>query len=115
MGYYTQYSLTQVHNAISDRKLAALILGDESASEALDLNGDSKTLVKWYEYESSLCQWSAKYPETIFRLHAEGEDSDGIWDKYFSGGRLIHTERFLGLPVIDPIDLLKYKSELDQA
>lgn len=101
MGYYTQYSLKQVRNAISDTELASLIAEDEYACVALDLDGDSKLPVKWYEHEECLCAWSAQYPNIVFRLHAEGEDSDGIWDKYFTGGKLVHTESFKGLPEID--------------
>lgn len=101
MGYYTQYSLRQVRNAISDHALAVLIAGDECASYALDLEGGTKEAEKWYEHEASLCAWSARYPNTIFLLHAEGEDSDGIWDKYFFGGRLVHMESFEGLPEVD--------------
>lgn len=101
MGYYTQYSLRQLHNAISDDELAALIAGDESASGALQPDGDSKRFEKWYEHEESLCFWSKQYPSTIFLLHADGEDADGIWDKYFFGGKLLRTELFKGLPKID--------------
>jgi hypothetical protein len=84
-----------------------LIAEDEEAGEALQLDGDSKWPEKWYEHDATLCVWSAQYPETIFLLHAEGEDSDGIWDKYFLGGKLVHTEMFDGLPRIDLDNLLK--------
>lgn len=107
MGYYTQYNLTQIYSAVSDQELSALISGDELASEALESDGDSKEFVKWYEHENSLCKWSTEYPQTIFKLHAEGEDSDGIWDKYFLGGRLVRAVTFSGLSVVDPRDLLK--------
>lgn len=101
MGYYTQYSLKQLRNAISEDALAALIAGDGNASQALQPDGDSKRFERWYEHEGSLCAWSAQYPETTFLLHADGEDADGIWDKYFLDGKLVHTELFSGLPKIE--------------
>jgi hypothetical protein len=107
MGYYTQYSLKQLRDVVSDEALATLIAGDESARGALRPDGDSKRFEKWYEHEECLCAWSAQYPTTIFRLHGEGEDSDGIWDKYFLKGRLLHTEAFNGLPEINLGNLSK--------
>lgn len=101
MGYYTQYSLKQLHNSVSKDAIAALIASDECARSALDPEGDTRTAEKWYEHEESLCAWSLKYPTTVFLLHADGEDSDGTWDRYFLGGKLIHTESFTGLRKID--------------
>lgn len=101
MGYYTQYSLMQLRNPIPDHALAKLIAEDQCAVAALNLDGDSRRPEKWYEHEASLCVWSALYPDTVFCLHAEGEDSDGIWDKYFLGGCLARTEILGGLPEID--------------
>jgi hypothetical protein len=101
MGYYTLYSVEQVRNALPAENLETLIISDESASYALESDGSSRNWDKWYEHENSLCAWSAKYPNTIFRLHAEGEDVTGIWDKYFLGGELLHTELFNDLPEPD--------------
>lgn len=108
MGYYTQYSLRQLGDRVAGDAFVALISGDESATHALDQNGDTRQPEKWYEHEKTLCAWSAKYPKTAFVLHAEGEDSDGIWDKYFLGGELVHVESFNGLPEIDLDTLQKW-------
>ncbi len=101
MGYYTEYSLRQLRNPIPKEALAVLIAEDECASLALDSSGDTRNSEKWYGHEESLCAWSVRYPKTIFCLHADGEDTDGIWDKYFLGGKLAHTESFESLPKID--------------
>lgn len=107
MGYYSQYSLTQLQNAIPAEVLAALIAADECASAALDADGDTRRPQKWYEHEECLCAWSDRHPDTLFVLHAEGEDSDGIWDKYFLRGQLVHTELFTGLGMFDSATLSK--------
>lgn len=101
MGYYTQYSLKQLRNPISSEAFASLIAGDECARLALDSEGDTRSSEKWYGHEESLCAWSTRYPKTIFCLHSDGEDTDGIWDKYFLSGELVHTESFEGLSEID--------------
>ncbi|MDE3186434.1 MAG: hypothetical protein KGM96_02780 [Acidobacteriota bacterium] len=111
MGYYTSYSLTQLRNAMPSFALASLIATDESASSALTPDGDTKRPEKWYEHEQSICAWSTMYPDTVFRLHADGEDADGIWDKYFLGGKLVHTEFFKGLPLINAEDLPEVKGK----
>lgn len=107
MGYYTRYSLDQVGITVPRQELSALIEEDEVARQALDPDGDTREAQKWYEHEDCICAWSARFPNTLFRLHAEGEDSDGIWDKYFLNGKLLHTERFMGLPSINPDHLLR--------
>lgn len=106
MGYYTNYSLRQVRNPISEIDLAYLISSNETASAALRPDGDSWNPQKWYEHEDCLSAWSARYPSTIFCLHAEGEDTDGIWEKYFIGGALVHTESYNGLPEVNLESLL---------
>lgn len=106
MGYYTRYSLDQMGVALLPREFSTLIEEDEGARQALHPDGETRKAQKWYEHEECVCAWSARFPGTIFRLHAEGEDSDGIWDKYFLNGKLLHTERFMGLPSINPDELL---------
>ncbi len=102
MGYYTLYSVRMLCKVLPEDDLSRLIAADEAASGALDASGDSKGWAKWYEHEAAVCGWSELYPETMFFLHAEGEDSDGIWNKYFWGGRLLHTQAFTGLTAIEP-------------
>jgi hypothetical protein len=101
VGYYTQYSLKQIRNAIPETELSALINADDCARLALDWEGDTRGPEKWYEHETTVCAWSSRYPDTLFLLHAEGEDSDGIWNKYFLGGQRVHIDRFNGLPNLD--------------
>lgn len=106
MGYCSNYSLKQLRNGVSASELAALIGGDECARHALEPDGDTRQSEKWYRHEESLCAWSALHPDTVFCLHAEGEDVDGIWDKYFLAGKRIHTASFSGLPKPDLESLL---------
>lgn len=107
MGYYTQYSVRQLRNTVSGDVLSALIAGDECASCALDPEGDTRRAEKWYNHEATLCSWSTQYPDAVFLLHAEGEDSDGIWDKYFWDGKLVRVELFSGLAGVRIEGLMK--------
>lgn len=84
MGYYTNYNLT-IHGASTDVEESELIqevMADSGYSRLFD---DS---VKWYDHENDMRNISVKYPEIIFKLHGEGEESGDIWNKYFKSGKM---------------------------
>jgi hypothetical protein len=103
MGYYTQYSLTMPRNPITALQLEAAIMADEVALIALGVEGSSSgETAKWYEHDTFMLTLSAKYPNTIFKLHGDGEESGDLWDKYYVGGKLQHEERLkTELPIPD--------------
>lgn len=45
----------------------------------------------WYSHEDDICTVSAAVPDALIRLHGEGENRDDVWDKYFTGGKLVET------------------------
>lgn len=84
MAYYTNYNLT-IHGASTDVEESELI------EEVVDISGYSCLFddsIKWYDHESDLKIVSAKYPEIVFKLHGEGEESGDIWNKYFKAGKM---------------------------
>lgn len=103
MGYNTTYNLTMPRNPITPEQLAAWIESDDEAGYSLDSDGSSKgDESRWYEHEASMEVLSAKYPNTIFKLHGSGQEQGDVWDKYFAGGKLQHEERLkTDLPVPD--------------
>lgn len=103
MGYYTTYNLTMPRNPITPEQLAAWIKSDDEAKYSLTGRGDSSgNESRWYEHDVSMCALSAKYPNTIFKLHGDGDESGDIWDKYYAGGKVQHSERLkTDLPVPD--------------
>lgn len=42
----------------------------------------------WYDHEEQMKFFSLKYPDILFTLHGEGEDSGDVWMKYFKAGKM---------------------------
>jgi len=89
MGYSTTYTL-EILNVNDSNKDAIYDFTDinEDASYAIDENGDTEESCKWYDHADDLKSFSKKYPDTIFKLSGEGEDSGDIWSKYFKNGKV---------------------------
>ena len=43
---------------------------------------------KWYDHEADMKIFSALFPEVLFMLRGEGEESEDIWMKYFQAGKM---------------------------
>lgn len=42
---------------------------------------------KWYSWVEDMKELSKIFPETVFKLHGEGEENDDLWDAYFKNGK----------------------------
>ena len=58
---------------------------------------------KWYDYEAEMLALSKKYPDVIFLLEGEGEETLDSWKDYFLNGRNQHREAII---TYEPLDLL---------
>ena len=94
MGYYTNYNLSVrprkngmyfTKDTISALNLAVsqLEVFDDGSFE----DSGWRAYAKWYDYEDDMIALSAKFPDILFELNGDGEESEDFWIEYFCGGR----------------------------
>jgi hypothetical protein len=84
MGYMTNYVLDVIKGQVVYSELADKLeeisgYGFDSQLEMYD--------VKWYDHEKDMRKLSQLYPEIVFKLSGEGEESGDIWKMYFKNGK----------------------------
>lgn len=73
-------------------------------SKATSFFMDCEDSAKWYEYDEEMTALSEKYPDTLFKLHGDGEETGDTWDVYYLGGKSAEY-RPGPIPPFDPKDL----------
>ena len=99
MGYYTKYELDidgEVENWVTGRTLDGQLVTvntgvsiDTVKREIVALCGTYPfyDACKWYNHSEHMIQVSKKYPDAVFILSGEGEESGDLWKKYYKNGR----------------------------
>jgi hypothetical protein len=60
---------------------------------------------KWYEHEEDMRKLSALFPDVLFTLSGEGEESGDIWKMYVKGGKSHSVSAEIVLPEFDETKL----------
>lgn len=96
MGYYTKFDLTTIpddYNAeIYEKEV-------RSYTDYSDLFGDA---IKWYTHQEDMKKLSKKFPEIVFCLSGEGEESGDIWKEYYQNGKIFKTVAKIVFEDFDP-------------
>ena len=90
MGYYTDYNLHTLDNdgkVFMDEKLKAAMSEENTVYGSRLIDMYDWDTCKWYEHEEEMRQFSKRFPDVVFKLSGEGEESGDIWVKYFKGSR----------------------------
>jgi len=58
----------------------------------LDADGSSNEAGKWYNHEKDMREMSLSFPNVLFILSGEGEESGDVWRKYFLNGKMQLTK-----------------------
>lgn len=95
MGYYTSYCLgvtNETNNTFPDNFVQEL--EKLRVFEEIDIIGTTCycycSEAKWYDWEQDMCLISKKFPEYLFDLEGDGEESDDFWKAYFKNGMVQH-------------------------
>jgi hypothetical protein len=85
MGYYTNYKLEIMNSTAEENtQIKEYIDKDDYMYYAFNY----EDLCKWYDHEVDMNILSQKFPNVVFKLSGEGEESGDIWVKYFKDGKM---------------------------
>ena len=97
MGYYTTFEL-EIHEKPEDfdvDKLDLFMMKQKRKDNDFMypfscVDGefeDDHGATKWYQCDKELPILSKAFPEVVFKLSGEGEESGDIWTTYYKGGK----------------------------
>jgi len=56
---------------------------------------------KWYHWEEDMIDLSKAYPDIIFELYGDGDDSEDVWKSVFYNGKHEHVAQRSYFPAIN--------------
>lgn len=103
MGYCTTFTLTSDSRGDEINKYLNSLAedGPDYNLAMLDDWGDNNwgMNAKWYNYDEDMCRLSAEFPDVLFTLTGEGEETTDMWrDWYKSGSRYAHWVADIFIP-----------------
>ena len=78
----------------------------EEAKYSLSEGGDTEEGSKWYDHDEEFLDFSKRYPDWLFILSGEGEESGDIWTKYYVNGKKQEAKARI---VVDDFDASKLR------
>lgn len=115
MGYYTKFYGFEVDTAASDPTSLEKWYADAERGKVcspgdydIPLNDplDYYDSMKWYDWQKDCEKLSEDYPNLLFTLQGEGEESGDVWKAWFRNGKSHIVRPKIAFPKPDNIDEL---------
>lgn len=104
MGYYTTFELTTKNNKYKVSDIASYMKKAANETDKYypfkhcldeylfedgisDIEMDSYDCCKWYGHHEEMIELSKQFPETVFCLYGDGEESGDTWYEYYKNGK----------------------------
>jgi len=71
MGYYTSFSMQIIPD--DDYEIENKFI--DYMENEVKYGNPLEDVNKWYDYEKDMREFSKRFPDTLFKLHGEGEES----------------------------------------
>lgn len=89
MGYRTYFEIEVIKDGITDQEIQQHYDDiSELADDRFDEHGRTEEDISWYDYEEDMRAHSLKHPNTLFKMHGQGEENDDMWKAYFLNGKM---------------------------
>lgn len=95
MGYYTYFNLKVINDdevstervRQASNRLKQEVLEEPLGDDEVDFAWLSYDCMKWYESSTDMIALSKEFPEMVFCLYGDGEESDDFWRAYYKDGK----------------------------
>ncbi len=103
MGYYTKYKLEEpdVGRELGWEIVEQMERYDTDYGKLSKFIGGFGESIKWYDHESEMKAFSKRFPDVVFTLHGEGEESGDLWVKYFKDGKMHRVDAVISYAPFD--------------
>lgn len=123
MGYYTSFSLSTVTGnaetripitaedadgnpvTVFTRTPKPIEILREELSKQVGYNPFEDSC-KWYDHDKDMMAFSKLYPDVVFALKGEGEESGDIWVTYYKNGKRQHCKAIITYDEYDASKLI---------
>lgn len=113
MGYITDYTLGIAQNAFDTEydEINEFIKNEQNKNddfmyvfdgEDLDHNYEIYGEGKWYDFHEDMTKLSKAFPEVVFKLSGDGEETDDVWTTYYMGGKSQSAKRTVIVEEFNP-------------
>lgn len=94
MGYYTAHELEVIEGDVTVEEFFDAIRRQYGENEdifyAMDDEGNCSDICKWYSSVEDMKKYSLMFPDAVFCLYGDGEESDDLWRQYYKNGKVQH-------------------------